>query len=742
MITIGASDLVMTTVSGPAVAATGDSIIIENAVFNQGTGSPTRDFYVRVYLSLDNQITTSDIGLGSRLVSALPVSATDSANSAVTIPDNVPPDTYFVGAIADVVNQVPESSEANNTLLGGLINITTGTQSFPPTLDWENRFNGPADGNDLAGALGTDAAGNIYVAGEQCNKQESTLSSLITCDSISQSDLVVIKYAPDGTELWREVYDSGLSDHVVGMTVDPAGNATVILQAVTTENRESGGTSSTRGCVSGQDKNKRDLVFVKYSASGTLLRAVIRDSSCDDLPLAMAVDGAGNVSVTGFDGSRVGNGGAPVKFDLDGNVLWANDLTGNLVAADAAGNTFVVSRVLDQTLEKADFLTAKFDPAGNLLWERRYSSGIFIGRGFGNSALSGDVASTLTVDEAGNIYVAGASYNGLLFIENSSIINPDSNSDFVTVKYDPNGTELWVARYDFGDTDGVNGVMVDASGNVYVTGRSIEPPAAGAPTYTSGSATVKYSSDGTELWVARYRHGGLGRTVIGPDANIYVLGTRVNGVDYDYTLVSYDPEGNRRWEQRFNAGSEDIARSMVLDSSGVTITGSSANGSGIRSCALCPKDGNWDFSTIKLIPSTVAPLPADLTLSALSTTATTVAAGNTIDIASTVANGGTGAADTFEIAFFLSPDPVYDGENGDVWTRYGDWPGVLGLAAGASSSEVTTVTILDLSVAVPIPQDTPPGDYYICAMADFWEVVPESDETNNTRCTTATITVQ
>src|SRR5262245_46035398 len=101
-----------------------------------------------------------------------------------------------------------------------------------------------------------------------------------------------------------------------------------------------------------------------------------------------------------------------------------------------------------------------------------------------------DGASAMTSDALGNIYVTGAS---------SSLSDGYQDTDYATVKYDAFGIQKWVTRYkNPGHSyDMARAVAVDISGNVYVTGNSGTNPGC-------DYATVKYNTDGTEQWVARY----------------------------------------------------------------------------------------------------------------------------------------------------------------------------------------------------------------------------------------------
>ena len=84
------------------------------------------------------------------------------------------------------------------------------------------------------------------------------------------------------------------------------------------------------------------------------------------------------------------------------------------------------------------------------------------------------------MDGAGNVYVTGWS-GGL-----------GHGFDYATIKYGPNGNQLWVARYNGPDNshDEAASLAVDGAGNVYVTGFS------GFPRMDFDYATIKYGPTG------------------------------------------------------------------------------------------------------------------------------------------------------------------------------------------------------------------------------------------------------
>jgi uncharacterized delta-60 repeat protein len=139
-------------------------------------------------------------------------------------------------------------------------------------------------------------------------------------------------------------------------------------------------------------------------------------------------------------------------------------------------------------------------------------------------------------------------------------------------------SEDWVARYNGPGNKYDQGrvVIVDNAGNVYVTGRSEERKG------NQDIATVKYSAVGAQLWVARYNGFGSGADipyamVLDASGNIYVTGgSEGNGTGQDYVTIKYNNDGAQQWAQRYNgpANLTDFAKDVKVDEEGnVYVTG-------------------------------------------------------------------------------------------------------------------------------------------------------------------------
>lgn len=217
---------------------------------------------------------------------------------------------------------------------------------------------------------------------------------------------------------------------------------------------------------------------------------------------------------------------------------------------------------------KEDYATVKFGENGDYLWVARYN-------GPGNNL---DHASAITIDNSGNVYVTGWSRTSSSY----------GSEDFLTIKYNNNGVQLWTARFDgsVGNDcyyyDYARAITVDAAGNVYVTGTSW-----GNDDLRDDYVTIKYNTSGQQQWAKRYngpssKEDKVSSLSLDASGNVYVTGASYNnGKGYDVLTVKYNNSGQQQWTARYDGPAylDDMGSEVKADLGGnVFVTGSSHGG--------------------------------------------------------------------------------------------------------------------------------------------------------------------
>jgi hypothetical protein len=404
------------------------------------------------------------------------------------------------------------------------------------TEEWVARHNSACNGEDFGGAVVADALGNVYVTGRS------------HVDSEGDDDFVTIKYNSDGDELWTAMHDWG-PDDTGGLFIglDEDGNVYVGGGVVWPDNY--------------------DYYVIKYDKEGVeqwTYRYNCVPDGWEELR-DMAVDAAGNVYLTGTSdgGPETHYDCATVKLDTDGSALWVSRFNGpasesevaQSIAVDDSGDVFVTALSRRTEAGSLDYATIKYDPEGGQQWIA-WMDGLDYDPDL-------DVAA-LAVDDAGYVYVAGGS-------------GPAHEEDFFTVKYGTDGTEIWTVDYDgpAGDSDVALAVDVDEAGSVYVCG--IETVVADSEFQY---VTIKYDNEGTEKWVAERAgpsmHCGLDpwrlcRLAASGGTAFVALQN-----DCDYVTIAYDSLGGEEWVQTYDgpASGVDWPLGIALGTEGsVYVTG-------------------------------------------------------------------------------------------------------------------------------------------------------------------------
>ena len=314
-----------------------------------------------------------------------------------------------------------------------------------------------------------------------------------------------------------------------------------------------------------------DYATIKYNSAGQQRWVAYYDGpgDLDDVATAIVVDGSGNVYVTGESEGDY----TTIKYNSAGQQQWVRRYDGQVaaIAIDAVGNVYVTgtSYVSESYY---DYATIKYDASGQQQWAARYNG----------PANDYDQATAMAIDGAGNAYVTGYSYGSV-------------GGDYATIKYNSAGQQQWARRYDgpAHSDDLANAISVDGSGSVYVTGES---PGSGS---SLDYATIKYNSAGQQQWVRRYdgpANYDDQATAIAVDGSgsVYVTGRSYDwGSNYDYATIKYDASGQQQWVARYDgpANSVDEVVGFAIDAIGsVYVTGRSY-GSG----------SDYDYATIKYV---------------------------------------------------------------------------------------------------------------------------------------------
>ncbi len=351
-------------------------------------------------------------------------------------------------------------------------------------------------------------------------------------------------------EGWVARYDgpAGADDEACAIAVDDAGSVYVTGASV-------------------GDGSGTDFATVKYDSSGAeqWVARYNGPGNAYDCPVGIVVDGSGNVYVAGTsEGSGTCPDYAMIKYNSEGDEQWVARYNGPGngidhcvgIAVTPAGN-ICMTGYSEGSGTPLDYATVSYNTDGDLLWTARYN-------GPDNGQ---DMASSLGVDGAGNVYVTGTS-------------DSESGRDFATVKYSPTGTQMWTARYvsEFCGDASATDIAVDASGSSFVTGDELTSY---GPYVAYEYVTVAYDPSGGQQWIAGYV-GGLFANVediaLDGAGTVFVTGIS-DGEPYSYSdiaMISYSQSGTEQWTERYDGPGDgpDWPEDLISDGVGrVCVTG-------------------------------------------------------------------------------------------------------------------------------------------------------------------------
>jgi hypothetical protein len=288
-----------------------------------------------------------------------------------------------------------------------------------------------------------------------------------------------------------------------------------------------------------------------------------------------------------------------IKYDSNGNVLWANTgvsyytAYGISVCSDAVGNALLAGNFNGPNITFGTYtlanngtsnsFLAKYDPNGNVLWAKNPAD------------TSYDYAYSVSCD-ANNIYVSGTFSNTSLVFGTHTLTSIGGQKMYL-VKYDTNGNVLWAKCNSLGEIfgDGEFGVTVsaEANGDTFVTGEFTSPTLVlGTYTLSNGGAKniflAKFDTNGNVLWAKSAVGAGNDQSnSVSADGigNAYITGfytsslltfgtnTITNAGVKNMFLAKYDTNGNLLWVKNSVDSDNPLGYSVSSTSLAVFITG-------------------------------------------------------------------------------------------------------------------------------------------------------------------------
>lgn len=599
---------------------------------------------------------------------------------------------------------------------------------------WTKTF-GDSSGSAYADSVAVDSSGDIYVSGSYTGTMDFDPGAGTVLHTASAGyQRFTVKLHADGSYVWML---NGLQDDF--------GN----------------NTSGSRREVGNNIKidTNDDIYLVGYSAPGSF-----------DFDLTAGVD---TMTVSGGYAAYVS------KYHDDGSYAWtrlystqdASDYAQiNDITFDSNGN-IVLLGAFDGTSSNP---TVDVDPGTGSVpvshnqtscYVQNFVTSLDTAGNYGGWVLAMPHSyNSLALDSSNNIYMTAANQEGSQSPFNCGDYQVGGNYSAMLTKIIGHSSYAWTKRFltiDYNVGAGMQ-VMIDDTDNVYVAGGS---GYAGYEQATANPAYVaRFTSSGSMSWLKVFGSGGLDHTVMDNDNNIYGTNPFSISADFDpsagtdvktpsglvsayLTKLAYNTantapvanDGSETTDQNVSvsgtltatdAENDPLLYSIAANGSKGTATitdettgaftyNPASSSTGTDTFTFVANDGQLN-SNAGTVTITINPAPpgTDLVITDIGNQ-TAADPGAYAYISNTVKNiGADVTSGTFKVALYLSTDSTITA--GD--TYLGDRTIFTSLQLNATSTATT---------GVKIPSDTPPGNYYVGAIADYENSIAETNETNN-----------
>lgn len=301
----------------------------------------------------------------------------------------------------------------------------------------------------------------------------------------------------------------------------------------------------------------------------------------------IATDDSGNVYVGGRSEGDIDNCGClnpedgfVVKYNPNGAMEWLVE-----VDADGASNIKTIAAATDGhiyaggwtdmdvggtgILGGTDIFLYKMDTGGNVEWVRQTGTSM------------DEYLLRVSTGPSGNTYLVGYTWGNF-----PGYVNAGGRDAYV-IMVDPLGEIRWNAQFGTPEEELAEGAAVDASGNVFVVGKttgSLWGNSAGG--YDVFAAKV--DANGALAWVRQFGTGmwdGAFSATTDTAGNVYVVGKTegnlagdTNAGGFDLFLVKMTPGGDVAWSRLIGTPQNEYGEAVAVDREGFVYVAGATSG--------------------------------------------------------------------------------------------------------------------------------------------------------------------
>jgi len=475
----------------------------------------------------------------------------------------------------EIINGSKSTTISSSVDLTAIDQISSPINVINPQFNWAAKTLGGQSSSVINNAVTVNNNNNIIVTGSYMGNPITVYNgdidpipfgNLFNSSTHSGTNSFIIQYHSSGTINWVAKITATINSQGLNITTDSQNNI---------------------------------IVIGNYDASG----ATFYNSN--------------NTIATSLLGTTV-QSGYVVKYDVNGNVIWAIGITGignqifiTSVSTDTSGNVIIggtysasINPVIIMNADGSITLTLPINPINTGFIIKYNSSGI---AQWATQLVSttGARLSRLTTDTQNNIIATGFYITTSLTILNSNgstgpILANSGLFDCFVVKYDTNGFSQWATRIAGTNIDSGTGVAIDKQNNIVINGIYASPtvtiynsngnPVAILNNTNSISNTtdvfiVKYDPSGFNIWNARIGSTQTSESTgiaIDTNNNVVVTGTytsspliiynsdgttgsSLSGVAITSIFIGkYDPSGKNTWATKIGGNLADISTSIAV----------------------------------------------------------------------------------------------------------------------------------------------------------------------------------